>query len=491
MKKKQNAKETILEIEVKKELKKGKRKQWILLSIFFLLIFLLLISVFLTPTISLKGKTKTILSYPDHYKELGYKARFYGQDLTKNVKVKGKVNDKKIGKYTVEYSIKKGIFTRSVTRTVVVKDEESPKITLKGNEDTFVCPGKEYKEEGYEARDNYDGDITKSVKIKIKEDEILYRVSDSSKNRTEKKRKLTYKDEEKPKIQLKGGSPLSITVGGTFTEPGYEAIDNCDGDITKNVKVEGSVDTGKVGTYNLTYTVKDEAGNEEKVERKVNISSARTGGGCGTLGAIYLTFDDGPQNGSTTKILDVLKQENVKATFFVTGHGPDNLIKREYDEGHTVALHTNSHNYATVYASQAAYFNDLEAVRARVKRITGYTSKFVRFPGGSSNVISKRYSPGIMTSLTKEVVNRGFLYYDWNVDSNDAGKCASTPNANCVYTHVVQSLSKNKCNMVLMHDVKNYTADAIQSIIKYGKENGYSFMAITENTPMVKHGVNN
>ena len=186
--------------------------------------------------------------------------------------------------------------------------------------------------------------------------------------------------------------------------------------------------------------------------------------------------------------MDILKEEGVKATFFVTGYGPDELIKREYDEGHTVALHTNVHDYARVYASDEAYFEDLYAIQERVKRITGVESKIIRFPGGSSNTVSRHYSTGIMSRLTKEVVNRGFKYYDWNVSSGDAG---NTTLASGVYNNVISGLRPTRENMVLMHDVKSYTRDALRDIIRYGKENGYIFEKITMDTDMVTQRVNN
>ena len=183
-----------------------------------------------------------------------------------------------------------------------------------------------------------------------------------------------------------------------------------------------------------------------------------------------------------------MKEEGVKATFFVTNNGPDYLIQREYNEGHTVGLHTASHNYSIVYKSVDSYYNDLTSVQNRVKRLTGYTSKIIRFPGGSSNTVSKNYSKGIMTILTKDVVNKGYRYYDWNISSGDAGETTSSSG---VYNNVIKNLSKNRSNMILMHDIKPYTRDALRNIIRYGKNNGYTFEKITMSTPMVTHGVNN
>ena len=185
----------------------------------------------------------------------------------------------------------------------------------------------------------------------------------------------------------------------------------------------------------------------------------------------------------------MLEEKGVKATFFVTNSGPDDLIKRAYDEGHSIGLHTASHDYSVVYKSVDSYFNDLKAVSDRVYRITGEKSMLIRFPGGSSNTISKRYSVGIMSTLTKEVLNRGYRYYDWNVDSRDAegGKFS----ADEIASFVTSNLSHDRVNMVLMHDIKVTTKDAIGKIIDYGKANGYRFEAITNYTDMVTQRVNN
>ena len=206
-------------------------------------------------------------------------------------------------------------------------------------------------------------------------------------------------------------------------------------------------------------------------------------------GVIYLTFDDGPSAATTGDILDILKAEGVQATFFVTCSGPDSLIKREYDEGHAIGLHTASHNYALVYSSVTNYFNDLNRVSARVKSITGFDSKIIRFPGGSSNTISRHYSSGIMSTLTKEVVNRGYRYFDWNVSSGDAE--AANPPVARIISNTEAGLSHNRFNMVLMHDIKGHTRDALKTIIEWAKSNGYTFSKITDTTPMITQHVNN
>lgn len=204
----------------------------------------------------------------------------------------------------------------------------------------------------------------------------------------------------------------------------------------------------------------------------------------------YLTFDDGPSPNVTPKILDILKEENVKATFFILNRSSelDYLIKREYEEGHTVALHGSSHNYKQIYSSSNAFFTDLEIIQKKVERITGQKPMIIRFPGGSSNTVS-RFNPGIMTTLTQEVKSKGFHYFDWNVGSGDAGEARTSDE---VYNNVIKSLG-NKNNIVLMHDFNgNYkTLNAIRKIIRYGKNNGYTFEKITMNTPEIHHRIAN
>ena len=120
---------------------------------------------------------------------------------------------------------------------------------------------------------------------------------------------------------------------------------------------------------------------------------------------IYLTFDDGPSY-LTEGILDILKEENVPATFFVTTRQIDkysNLIIRMREENHTIGLHTSSHVYSYVYSSLENYFNDLNIVRTKVFDITGIKSRIIRLPGGSSNTVSKKYSPGIVTQITNKL----------------------------------------------------------------------------------------
>ena len=455
---------------------------------FLVLLFLLLIITF--PFISIKGDKEVSIGYNEEYVEPGYKGLKFFKDISDKITVIRSINNKKIGSYNIVYYYPYLWFKVKKIRNVTVVDNVKPEIVLEGDLSVNVCPNTEYKEQGYSAIDEYDGDITSRVKVKNNTDFIDYKVKDSSGNEYEIKRSLFYKDIEKPSIELKGNSDITIYVGDSYVEQGYSAIDNCDGDISSKVEVIGNVNTSSVGTYTITYKVLDSSNNEAIVTRSVIVkqrSIIRPSGGGSGRGIVYLTFDDGPNEGTTNVILDILKEEGVSATFFVTCNGPDYLIKRMYDEGHTVALHTATHNYSYVYSSDASYFEDLNRVSDRVERITGVKSMIIRFPGGSSNTVSRKFSPGIMSRLTEEVKARGYHYFDWNVDSNDAAGAGT----NGVYSNVVNNISLNRENVVLMHDVKIATRDAIRSIIRYGKDNGYTFKKITYDTVMVTHGVNN
>ena len=295
---------------------------------------------------------------------------------------------------------------------------------------------------------------------------------------------------------MNGDASISLKKGTAYNDAGASAIDNCDTRV--EISTHNPVDINKDGTYTIVYTAKDSSDNVSEVKRTVKVytpaSTTSSSYSCegkvkyscsGSGKVIYLTFDDGP-SGYTGELLDVLKKYNVKATFFVTGNGSDAAIKREYDEGHTVALHTYSHNYGQVYASMDAYFTDLNKINDRVERITGHRSTIVRFPGGSSNTVS-RSTRCIMTALAYELENRGYVYYDWNVSSGDAG---GTTDTNQVYSNVVRGLGNGRY-VVLQHDSKGYSVRAVESIIQYGLSHGYTFERLEQNSMTCHHATAN
>ncbi len=204
----------------------------------------------------------------------------------------------------------------------------------------------------------------------------------------------------------------------------------------------------------------------------------------------YLTFDDGPSE-NTLKILDILEKYRVKATFFVIGTNKLSYTKQIHEQGHTVALHTYSHKYSSIYRSQKAYFDDLTKIGNAVKQYTGVDAKVIRFPGGSSNTVSRSYCTGIMTALATETLNQGYVYYDWNVDSTDAS--GNNVPVSQIMNNIKTYGGKHKQDVVLMHDTdsKDTTVEALPQIIEFYIEKGYTFAPITVQTPQVTHGINN
>lgn len=463
------------------------KRRNIIITIILITIFLLIILFF--PHLKLDSKNVVLNVNED------YKGSFHAYNLLHSfndkVKINSNLNNKKIGNYKIEYKYKFLFITIKKVQNIKVIDKEKPKIELQYNDES-ICKNVDVKKYEYKAYDNYDGDITDKVKVSMKDDKIIYSVEDSSSNKTILTKKINFITDNKPDLKLKGSNTIYLYKNSNYKDPGYSASDICDGDITNKVKINGNVNTNRVGTYKITYSITNSNNNEVKKERKVIILDRRNiENGVGN-GKIYLTFDDGPSKSITPRLLDILKEENVKATFFVTdkSNALNYLIKREDSEGHVVALHTASHDYKKVYSSSEAYFNDLNQIQNKVKNIIGKDVKIIRFPGGSSNTISRKYQEGIMTYLTNEVTNRGYIYFDWSISSGDAGGAKTKTD---VYNNVTKKLSKDKTNVVLMHDYENNykTLEAIRDIIRYGKDNGYTFEVITSNTPRVVHHVNN
>lgn len=465
--------------------KKKNKKTFVILVL--VLAFIFVLDAIFFPRLELIGDEELVISYKDRYVEPGYRASVYKKDISDSIYIDSNVNDGVVGEYEINYYLDLLGAKLKKTRYVKIVDQDKPNIMV-DSDSIIACPNAlEIPTIKYSANDEYDGNITDLVIRKDSNDEIILSVSDSSNNIDFKTIKVNRVDNEKPVIKLKGSSYMFIEYGNRYVEPGYEISDNCSQFANLKVKVSGSVGMDK-GTYVITYELSDESGNRSSVSRKIVVGEKIVDNGVVNNGVIYLTFDDGPNYGTTDKILDILKEEGVKATFFVTNRGPDSLIKRMHDEGHTVALHTATHEYSYVYSSVDNYFNDLNSVRDRVKRITGVDSKIIRFPGGSSNMVSRNYKVGIMSELTTLVLNQGYRYFDWNVDSMDASSARSGSD---VYYNVVSGLSRNRSNVVLMHDIKSITVNGLRDIIKYGKNSGYKFSNIDMNTYMIRHSVNN
>lgn len=256
--------------------------------------------------------------------------------------------------------------------------------------------------------------------------------------------------------------------------------------IANNTNTTNTNETQSKPTENKTNenkTQTNKVSENKTAESKTTASNGKS--------IAYLTFDDGPSS-ITNSVLDILKKYNIKATFFVINSGSYNktTLQREVNEGHTIGLHAYDHNYAIAYKDDNSYLDGIDKLRAKVKADTGFDSHYIRFPGGSSNTISKRYSKGIMSRITKTAKQRGYKYYDWNVDDDDAG---SARTADDCYNNVVKELRPNRSNIVLMHDfgTNKKILEALPRIIEYCQKNGYTMLPIDDNTPEIHHGISN
>lgn len=205
----------------------------------------------------------------------------------------------------------------------------------------------------------------------------------------------------------------------------------------------------------------------------------------------YLTFDDGPSC-FTEQILDILDEYGVKATWFVIYHkDSEKLYKKIAESGNTLALHSYSHEYSNIYSSEDNFYKDLKKIDDYVYKVTGIRSKIFRFPGGSSNTVSRKYCKGIMKTLTKGMEERGYVYFDWNVSSGDADKTKA--GAKKIYNNIVKGCKGNKTVNILMHDTraKDTTVMALPYVIEYLQSQHYDILPLDESSFNAHQDVHN
>lgn len=385
-----------------------------------------LLTMFVDVRVTLKGDQTITVAAGSAYSEPGYYATADGRDVTDRVKVTGEVNTDVPGTYRLCYSAR-----------------------------YLLSRGKAYR------------DV-----IVVREDEDVTSESGVS-------------------ITLKGDREMTIKLGENFDEPGYRAQDKDGNDLTEQVQVTGEVDSNRAGTYRITYALRDakayrtvtvEAGTETTTQPSVEQPEGKV---------IYLTFDDGPGK-YTQELLDVLKKYDAKATFFVVNtqySQKEEMMKAIVAGGHAIGVHSMTHEWS-VYDSEQSFLDDMYAMQKIIADATGVTTTLMRFPGGSSNTVSKKHCQGIMTLLTKKVTELGMQYFDWDVDSDDAG---SAKDADTVAQNVIRGIQNAGKDyvVVLQHDIKSYSVEAVEQILKWGLANGYTFQALTPSSPTCHHNVNN
>lgn len=235
------------------------------------------------------------------------------------------------------------------------------------------------------------------------------------------------------------------------------------------------------GVYETTKVEESVRDTETKVEEPAKINPVKSSGK-----KVYLTFDDGPSS-NTDQILDILKDYDVKATFFVVGKTDERSVKayqRIVEEGHTLAMHSYSHKYDEIYESKEAFARDLNSLQEYLYETTGVWPRIYRFPGGSSNTVSKVD----MQELIEYLTDIGITYFDWNVASGDA--VSRTLPAETIVNNCLSGIEKQKESVILMHDASNKgtTIEALPQIIEAIQEQGDAeLLPITDETVPVQH----
>lgn len=400
-----------------------------------------------------------------------------------------KVNLKRVGEYPIVYQYQE----EQAEIIVSVVDHKAPSFSIKELEidlgmrveaKDLVKDVKDDSEVKIYFEKNYSFDKIGDVKVTII-------VEDTSGNQTRKKSVVHVLTKDTTAPILKGVKDITMQKDGQIDFlAGIQVSDNRD--PNPNVKINiGKLNLHEVGDYEVIYEIKDRSGNRTTEQCMVHVVNYKTIGTSEQSDekVIYLTFDDGPSK-YTKKILDILDQYNAKATFFVTGTNEEYfyLIKETHDQGHTIGLHSYNHEYNQIYVSKKAYYDDLKKISDLCHEQLGFVPKYIRFPGGSSNNISKQYNVGIMSVLTKDVIKQGYQYYDWDISSGD-GKGSLSVN------ELIKNATVGTDNniVILCHDAngKENTVKALPSIIKYYQDKGYRFAGINDSSYVPHHTVHN
>lgn len=407
------------------------------------------------------------------------------------IKINNQVNNQKLGQYQIQYQYQKKTFVLKV----FIDDTLPPQfetINTKILRNQTVNPSSLVKDIK---------DDSKTI-VYFKEDYLFneiktYRViiivEDAYENKTEKQAYILVesKDNEAPTIQ--GIEKLTILIGDQIhLKKGVIVKDDYDKKPKLTID-DSALNIRKVGEYEVYYRVEDDSGNIETYIRQVEVLSqyANREALKDGIKICYLTFDDGPSE-NTKKILDILEEYHIKATFFVTGTSPKDFhyIKKAYDQGHVIGLHTYSHDYEKIYSSLRVYIQDLNQIKEVVYNQTGVYTPYMRFPGGSSNLVSKKYNVGIMKRLTHKVIDLGYQYYDWTSINGD-GENIKTISG--LKKKAIEEIEGKEDVMFLMHDsiTCQNTVKALPYILDYLIKKGYQFETINQYSPTFHHTVQN
>ena len=194
-------------------------------------------------------------------------------------------------------------------------------------------------------------------------------------------------------------------------------------------------------------------------------------------GTIFLTFDDGPSQ-NTAQVLDILQDHDVRATFFVVTGREElpgwkaDLLRRIVDEGHTLGLHSSTHEFRSIYASVESYLDDFSTASDLIYNATGVRPWVFRFPGGTKN----SYNQNTYRDICAEMDRRGFVHYDWNCSAQDA---SNTVTAGEIWRNMTRDISPDRRNVLLMHDTKSLTVGLLDAFLTEMESQGYTFAPLS------------
>ena len=286
-----------------------------------------------------------------------------------------------------------------------------------------------------------------------------------------------------PSVVLSGEKEMEWTCGIPFQDPGFSAYAADGTDMTGSVKTEGEVVCWKVGDYELVYSLKAGEENLASASRMVHVIPAVLPDTVQPTRTIYLTFDDGPCE-NTELVLDTLAKYNVKATFFIVGeHSSRDLqiLPRIVEEGHTLGIHCYSHYLPGLYWDAEHFFTDFMKAQEVIYQYTGTYAHVSRMPGGSRTAHTLAITlDGYFDELREMMHNMGVRYYDWNVQPE---QYPSTEGMLYLFTHPDED---HDFAIVLQHDTRGYSALALDEMIRWGLEQGYSFAPIDLTTPEIQ-----
>ena len=272
-----------------------------------------------------------------------------------------------------------------------------------------------------------------------------------------------------------------MPCGRPYLDPGFAAYGPEGEDRTDKVSVKGSVRCAFAGDYELQYLLLDGREVLAEAKRIVHVVPAELPETVPTSKTIYLTFDDGPKQ-YTEQVLDILAKYNVKATFFIVAGNPKyrDLLPRIVEEGHTLGIHCYTHVYEDIYKSPQAFADDFMKAQDIIYTYTGQYAQVSRLPGGSvtASYLAGKFPDGY-EGMRQMIHNMGIRYYDWDIQP-ESGRTAQGTLYN--FTHPDEPYDSV---IVLQHDTRLYSVNALEGMIQWGLENGYSFAPIDQTTPEV------